>query len=62
MESSNFEDKIQIGNENNINTHSNEQDIVVEGKATVRLSNEDKSFSAFYNPAQVRIHYFLKNI
>lgn len=29
-------------------------DIVTEGKATVKLSNEDKSFSAFYNPAQVK--------
>jgi hypothetical protein len=29
-------------------------DIVTEGKATVRLSNDDKSFSAFYNPAQVK--------
>jgi hypothetical protein len=28
-------------------------DEVTEGKVTVYLSNEDKSFSAFYNPAQV---------
>ncbi len=30
-----------------------QHDYVTEGKATVRLSNDDKSFSAFYNPAQV---------
>jgi hypothetical protein len=41
------EDLPQLKNENI------EIDIVTEGKATVRLSNDDKSFSAFYNPAQV---------
>jgi hypothetical protein len=28
-------------------------DEVKEGKSTVLLSNKDKTFSAFYNPAQV---------
>jgi hypothetical protein len=28
-------------------------DEVTEGKVTVFLSNEDRTFSAFYNPAQV---------
>jgi hypothetical protein len=42
-----IEDIPQLKNENI------ELDIVTEGKATVRLSNDDKSFSAFYNPAQV---------
>ena len=43
--------------ENDIEILKNEDlqlDIVTEGKATVRLSNDDKSFSAFYNPAQVK--------
>lgn len=35
-------------------TVDNELKEVTEGKATVRLANEDKSFSAFYNPAQVK--------
>jgi hypothetical protein len=62
-----MESDIQMKNTNNINTHETHEledlpqlknenieiDIVTEGKATVRLSNDDKSFSAFYNPAQV---------
>ncbi len=34
-------------------------DVVSEGKATVRLSNDDKTFSAFYNPAQVNKLIFI---
>lgn len=35
-------------------TNVNEKrEFVTEGKATVKLSNEDNTFSAFYNPAQV---------
>ena len=55
---------IHIDNTDNTNAHPNqvmndgiELDMVTEGKATVRLSNDDKSFSAFYNPAQVRITF-----
>ena len=33
-------------------------DEVNEGKSSVLLSNADKTFSAFYNPAQVRLHKF----
>lgn len=48
-----------ISNENvisspELNNQNISLDIVTEGKATVRLSNDDKTFSAFYNPAQVR--------
>jgi hypothetical protein len=42
---------------NNIFIIKNENlqlDKVTEGKATVRLSNDDNTFSAFYNPAQVQ--------
>lgn len=28
-------------------------DVVTEGKASVKLSNQDNTFSAFYNPSQV---------
>ena len=31
---------------------NDDESIVQEGKAVVRLSNEDKTYSAFYNPAQ----------
>ena len=34
-------------------------DEVTEGKVTVFLSNEDKSFSAFYNPAQVDFIFYI---
>jgi hypothetical protein len=54
MESSEVNSEIE--NKNNL---SNEQDVVIEGKARVKLSNEDKSFSAFYNPAQVRKKNFI---
>ena len=40
---------------NTLNDLKNEElklEFVTEGKANVKLSNEDKSFSAFYNPAQ----------
>ena len=30
------------------------KDFISEGKVTIRLCNDDKSFSAFYNPAQVK--------
>jgi hypothetical protein len=38
---------------NHIKNEEIKIDIVTEGKATVRQSNDDKTFSAFYNPAQV---------
>ena len=39
--------------EENLNKNEVENlDEVTEGKASVRLSNDDKTFSAFYNPAQ----------
>jgi hypothetical protein len=31
-------------------------DLVNEGKSSVLLSNADKTFSAFYNPAQVKFN------
>ena len=45
--------------ENNLNDDfilknvNEKREFVTEGKATVKLSNQDQTFSAFYNPAQV---------
>ena len=42
-----------------INNTNLELDIVTEGKARIRLNNDDRTFSSFYNPAQVK---YLKNL
>lgn len=39
-----------------LNNENVKIDTVLEGKADINLSNEDGSFSAFYNPAQVYIY------
>lgn len=36
-----------------VNNETIQVEIITEGKATIRLCNDDKSFFAFYNPAQV---------
>jgi hypothetical protein len=48
-----MENENNIENIRSIEDSNVEMEEVTEGKATVRLANEDKSFSAFYNPAQV---------
>ena len=47
-----MENMDNIENFENLNKNIN-IDEVTEGKASVYLSNKDKTFSAFYNPAQV---------
>ncbi len=42
----------QLTNNANKDSESTSDDIVEEGKSRIKLSNEDKTYSAFYNPAQ----------
>jgi hypothetical protein len=41
-----------IENQNKILQESKKIEEISEGKVTIRLCNKDKTFSAFYNPAQ----------
>jgi tRNA (guanine26-N2/guanine27-N2)-dimethyltransferase len=54
MEKNIEEEKIEIVTDK-LENKELKVDEVTEGKVTVFLSNEDKSFSAFYNPAQVNV-------
>ena len=42
--------------EKEINNEIINQNTITEGKASVYLENKEKTFSAFYNPAQVYNH------
>lgn len=47
--------------ENTLINEEQKLEFVQEGKANVRLCNDDGTFSAFYNPAQVLIFLFYRN-
>ena len=57
----NQENSANDNNDDQANQNQNtSKDFISEGKVTIRLCNDDKSFSAFYNPAQVKLKFLLK--
>ena len=38
------------------------ENLITEGKASIYLENIEKTFSAFYNPAQVVFNYINRNL